>query len=197
MKVLKKKENGNRKKFQHILENSIQIQDGNTIGWFYPNESESRNKHLCEILGNEYNLNFDNYNMLINQDVKRNIFYIHYGKIWSFFYKENDWDYNKVQLFTQEKLEQHLKRKGITTLQNSYMQIEKLEQHLKRKGITTWSQYIENNLALEQHLKRKGITTKTVFAFRWAESEQHLKRKGITTTFNVSATLISLKQHLK
>ena len=102
-------------KFEHILENSIHIQDGNTIGWFYPNEIEFRNQHLCEILGDEYKLNIDNYDLMIDQDIKNDIFYIRYDKIWSIFYNENGWDYNKVQLFTQEKLEQHLKRKEITT----------------------------------------------------------------------------------
>ena len=128
-------------KFEHILENSIHIQDPdgtNVIGWFYPNNiSELRHKKLCELMDNVYKPNLDNYDLLIEQDIKNDTFWIHYSKIWSVFYDEKGWDASEVQAFTQERLEQHLKRKGVTTGRSGLCGFKMLEQHLKRKGVTT------------------------------------------------------------
>ena len=110
-------------KFEHILENSIHLQDPddeNTIVWFYPNESELRHKKLCEVLNKSYKFDIDNYDLMIEQDQKNNTFYIDYYKIWSVFYTEKGYKFDEVQTYTKERLEQHLKRKGITTITFRY-----------------------------------------------------------------------------
>ena len=62
--------------------------------------------------------------------------------------------------------------------------MERIEEHLKTKGVTTYNKSRTFSIPIEEHLKTKGVTTSSTGKERNCELEKHLKT--IIPNFNLN-----------
>ncbi len=79
--------------------------------------------------------------------------WVRYAEIWQVFEVEFDMNYDEIQSFIKDQMEQHFIIRGVTPVKVSTRVPFLVEQHFKMRGVTP-SEYIDFDVqAMEQHFK--------------------------------------------
>ena len=135
----------------------------------------------CELFKHKKYLDYifyiKNKEILIQQDLKNNVFYIKYDDFWSVFSRKFNLDYCGARTFTKNILKDFFKLQSFTTMEVGAWSPYLLENTLKSQDFTTHQVTPHPFFQLEDELKSQDFTTDGLHIKSIRKLESSLKLK--------------------